>query len=119
MSRNATDTPIYNRTQNNIIAQHAVRADNPWTRMKGLLGRKSLSPQEALIISPCQSVHMLFMKFAIDVVFVDQHQRVVGLCADLKPFAFSPVFWKSACAIELETGTIKETNVCLGDQLSF
>jgi len=109
--------PIHNITQQSILAQDAVIADNPFKRMKGLLGREALNSSEALVITGCNSIHMLFMKFTIDVVFVDRNNRVVGLTPRIKPFQLSPVFWKSACAIELPAGTIEATRTCVGDQL--
>src|SRR3989338_5720124 len=108
---------IRNATRNTMIAQEAVKADTFLKRMRGLLGRAFLATGEALVIVPCQSVHMLFMRFAIDVVFLDRNNRVAGLCVGLQPFSFSPVFWKSACAIELPAGTIKKTNTCIGDHI--
>ena len=110
---------IVNTTRHTRIAQKVCVAKTPLTRMKGLLGCSQLAPQEALVISPCQSVHMLFMKFAIDVIFLDSQHNVVGLSTNLKPFQFSPIFWKSACAIELPAGTIKETQTELGDQITL
>ncbi len=110
---------ITNLTQGSLLADQVEFADTPLKRMKGLLGRPGLNDGHALVISSCQSVHMVFMKFPIDVVFVDRSRCVVGLCSDLKPFAFSPIFWKSACAIELPTGTIDKTQTKIGDQLKF
>ena len=110
---------IQNHTRHVSLAHAATRADNPIKRMVGLLNRSVLNPGEALIIVPCQSVHMLFMKFAIDVVFIDRSNTVVGLSANLPPFAFSAVFWKSACAIELPAGTIKQTGTQVGDKIAI
>ena len=110
---------IHNLTRNVLLAQNARLADTPLKRMKGLLGRRAFSDGEALVIRPCQSVHMLFMPFAIDVIFLDRQKRVVGLCRNLKPFQFSPVFWKSACAIELPAGTIEKTKTAAGDRLDY
>ncbi len=111
--------PIINLTQRTSLANSLEMADNPLKRMKGLLGRESLNKNEALVIWQCQSIHMLFMKFAIDVVFVDANNKVVGIVSKIKPFRFSPVFWKSACAIELPAGTIEETKTQVGDQLTI
>ncbi len=108
-----------NSTRQEAIASRVVVADSPWSRMKGLLGRKSLGQDEALVISDCQSVHMMFMSFPIDVIFINRQKRVVGLCRDLQPFQFSPVFWKSACAIEVPAGTIVRTYTQLGDQIEY
>ena len=106
---------IHNITRNIVLADRASMADTALKRMKGLLGRPCFSPGEALAIIPCQSVHMLFMQFAIDVIFVDRNKHVTGLCLHLKPFQFSPIFWKSACAIELPAGIIERTNTKIGD----
>ncbi len=94
-------------------------ADTSLARMKGLLGRHALKQGEGLIIRPCQSVHMFFMRFSIDVIFVDKVNIVVGLCPNLRPFNLSPIFWKSACAIELPAGTIERTSTAVGDQISW
>lgn len=110
---------IRNLSRNKILADNIEKADTPPKRMKGLLGRSGLAAGEGLLISPCQSVHMLFMKFPIDVVFLDRAGLVVGLCVNLQPFQFSPVFWKSACALELAAGTIQSTGTQTGDQTDY
>lgn len=110
---------IRNISQNTVIAARVIKADTPHTRMQGLLGKDSLANEEALLIIPCQSVHMLFMKFSIDVIFVGKDNRVVGLCPSLRPFTFSPVFWKSSCAIELPVGTIDRTKTKRGDTIEI
>ena len=106
---------IRNTTRNVVLADQVVVADTPAKRMKGLLGRAGLNPGEGLLLSPCQSVHMLFMKFAVDVVFLDKDNRVAGLCENLQPFHFSPIFLESACAVELPAGTIKQSGTQKGD----
>ncbi len=108
---------IVNETRSLNVASRLRVAQDPWQRMKGLLGTKALPPGEALVIRPCQSIHMLFMAYPIDVLFCDGQGKVVGLCADLRPFALSPVFFKAAYAIELPTGTIASSKTQLGDQI--
>ncbi len=109
---------IVNLTKETTLASYVEIADNPLKRMTGLLGRVSLEQGYALVITNCSSIHMLFMKFSIDVIFVDQNKRVVGLVKNIQPFKFSPVFWKSSCAIELPAGTIESTKTQIADQLS-
>ena len=111
--------PIVNLTQRKILAETVEIAQNPLSRMKGLLGRTELRSKEALVITGCQSIHMFFMRFAIDVIFVDKKNSVVGLTANIKPFMLSPIFWKSSCAIELPAGTIEASQTQLGDQLQI
>lgn len=111
--------PITNITRGTVLASDVAIADTPLKRMRGLLGRQSLGPKEGLVITRCQSIHMFFMKFPIDVVFIDKNEKVVGLTENIKPFALSPIFWKSACAIELPVGTIDSTKTTTGDQLKI
>ena len=111
--------PIINLTRETTLATSVQVADTSLKRMQGLLGRTSLSAGEALIIAPCRSIHMLFMKFAIDVIFIDDKNKVAGLIRRIKPFAFSPIFWKSACAIELPAGTIERTKTQIGDSIQI
>jgi uncharacterized protein len=109
---------IKNTTRNTVLASKVILADTASKRMVGLLDRSNLDQGEGLVLDPCNSVHMLFMKFAIDVIFLDKNNRVVGLCENLKPFCFSPIFWESACALELPAGTIKQSNTQSGDQIT-
>src|SRR3989338_5126053 len=90
---------IINKTKNTVIAPKAQLADTAFSRLKGLLGRDGLCPGEALIITQCRSIHMFFMRFAIDVVFVDKKNRVVGTVKRIKPFLMSPYFWRATAAI--------------------
>jgi len=110
---------ILNLTRNTTIASHIEIAQNPWDRMKGLLGRRHFSQGEALIITHCQSIHMFFMKFPIDVIFCDRQHRVVGLCNDIKPFSLSPIFFKASYAIELPSGNIAASKTQIADQIQL
>ena len=110
---------IFNKTQNILIAEQAFLADNFWSRMKGLLGRKKLSDGEALIITKCQSIHMFFMRFSIDAIFVNKEHRVVGLVENIQPFRLSRFFFGSSYVIELKSGTIAVTKTFIGDQLEW
>jgi uncharacterized membrane protein (UPF0127 family) len=106
---------INNLTRNTVIASHIEIAQNPWARMKGLLGKRDLPSGEALVITHCQSIHMFFMKFPIDVIFCDRQDKVVGLCERIKPFCLSPIFFKASYAVELPSGTIAASKTQIGD----
>lgn len=108
---------ILNLTQNTAIAESVKIASTPLSRMIGLLNRSALDSHEALIIYHCRSIHMFFMRFAIDVIFVDRMNRVVGLVEGIKPFHLSPIFFKASYVIELKAGTIRETKTRAGDQV--
>lgn len=106
---------IYNLTQHTLLAQSHDIANTPLSRMKGLLGKQEMPAQHALVITHCNSIHMMFMRFPIDVVFINKKNCVVGLVRQIPPFAFSPIFWDSSCAIELPAGTIQTSKTTIGD----
>jgi len=108
---------ISNTTRKTTIATIVTIAQNPRERMKGLLGRDDLAPGECLVITNCQSIHMFFMKFPLDVIFCDRHHEVVGLCENIKPFFLSPVFFKASYAIELPVGSIQTSATRIGDKI--
>jgi uncharacterized membrane protein (UPF0127 family) len=54
--------------------------------MRGLLGRASLDDDEGMLFRPAGSIHMFFMRFAIDAVFLDRDYAVVDVVHDLKPW---------------------------------
>jgi len=86
--------------------------------MKGLLGRDGLGRDEALILPNCNSVHTWFMRFPIDVVFVDRQWRVVALVPQMAPWRVSPLVWGAAAVVELAAGTIQRAGLSAGQQLS-
>ena len=62
-----------------------ARCEGPIERMRGLLGRPALGPAEGLLIAPCNSIHTVGMRYAIDVVFLDAEVRIVAVRHGLAP----------------------------------
>jgi uncharacterized membrane protein (UPF0127 family) len=110
---------ITNQTRNIVLADHAQLADTYLSRLTGLLNRTRLNQGEALIITRCQQIHMFFMRFAIDVIFIDSSNRAVGLVKDIKPWQLSAIFWQANRAIELPPGVIAKTQTVIGDQIQI
>ncbi|MFH1246054.1 MAG: DUF192 domain-containing protein [Candidatus Omnitrophota bacterium] len=106
---------IYNVSKTTILAKEAVIAASLAQRMQGLLGRVAFLANEGLILQPCSSIHTFFMRFPIDVLFLDKHKRVVKQIQNLPPFRVSPIVWTSCLAIELPAGTINQTNTQKND----
>ncbi len=107
---------MWNQTRNVSLATAADIADTSEKRRTGLLRRERLEPGEGLWIAPCESVHTFFMKFAIDLVYLDRQYRV-------KKVRHAVVPWRaSACltadsVLELPAGTLRETGTEPGDEL--
>lgn len=110
---------IINKTKGTCLAEAAVFADTLFLRMKGLLDRNEIKKGEALIITPCDSIHTFFMRFAIDVIFVDRRHRVDFAINSIKPWRLSRLCWRAKFAIELPSGVIQETRTEKGDEISI
>lgn len=110
---------IRNLTRGTELADRAREARSFVSRTVGLLGRSSLEPGEALVLEPCSSVHTAFMRFSIDVVYVDRDGAVVKVSPSLRPFRVSGMLRGGRSAIELPSGTVASTGTAVGDELSF
>lgn len=110
---------IRNITKGNIIASQGILADNFFARLKGLIGRKRLDEGEALCINPCKSVHTFFMRFSIDIVFVDKNGVVCLIVNDLEPYKVSRYVASAKYVIELPNGKCKKSELEVGDKVDM
>ena len=74
------------REDGTIVCERCLLAETALTRMRGLLGRRNLPSGEGILLKPASSVHMAFMRFAIDAVFLDRDGRVLKIAEDLRPW---------------------------------
>ncbi|HKR99709.1 MAG TPA: DUF192 domain-containing protein [Candidatus Dormibacteraeota bacterium] len=93
-------------------------ADTVWRRFIGLMGRAELPQGHGLLIRPCSSIHMFFMRFAIDVAFIDDEGRVLRAYHGIKPWRLSRVVFGAKAALELPAGTLARAGVEKGSRLS-
>lgn len=100
------------------IASAVELADSSWKRAKGLLGHSSLAEGGGMRFEPASSLHMWFMRFAIDVIYVDRQERVVKLVREFKPWRVSWA-WGARTAYELPVGAIDSAGVQVGDRLEL
>ena len=101
------------------LATNVIVADNLFTRMKGLLGKKELPFGEALWIKPCFSVHTFFMKFPIDVIFLNKTNQVIAAVSNLTPNRMTRLYPQSFSVLELPPGTIVASNTVVGDKIEI
>jgi uncharacterized protein len=100
------------------VCTRCVVADKAGARMKGLLGRTGLDEDEGLLIEPAPSVHMFFMRFAIDVVFLDRDRQIVGIAHTLRPWRIAGAR-RAVTALELPAGTAARHRLAVGDYLTL
>lgn len=110
---------IINRTRGVVLAREAHMADTWFARLKGLLGRKGLNAGEGLVLSPCNAIHTCFMRFAIDVVFINDYGRVLKTYEAMGPFRFSARVKGAARVVELPAGTLQLSDTEVDDVLEI
>src|SRR2546423_13562077 len=102
------------RADGSFVCERCLVADRPLARMRGLLGRRILPAGEGILLRPASSVHMFFMAFAIDVVWLDRDLQVLGVTPELRP-------WRTAgrrgarAAVELAAGECERRGLPLRD----
>lgn len=109
---------VFNRTRNLEVASRVVRAVSFQSRLFGLIPRVSMELEDGLWLAPCAMIHTCFMRFPIDAVFLDGELRVLKVCADLKPWRFSPWVTGAASVLELSSGRACGM-LAEGDRLEF
>lgn len=116
--RPETQFQAVNVTRGTVLATCMAVADTAKTRNRGLLDRTSLLPGEGLWIVPCQAIHMFFMKFPIDLVYIDSKKRVRKIRSKVAPWRISACF-SAHSVIELPVGVVCETRTARGDTLEI
>ena len=109
---------ISNLTRQVVLADCVEVADHGAARRRGLLGRDALPAGEGLWIVPCESVHTFFMKFPIDLVYLDRNKKVKKVRSSVPPWRLSACL-SAHSIIELASGTIEITQTRQGDVLEF
>lgn len=102
-----------------MLAYNCDRAGTFFARFKGLQLVKELPAGSGLLITPCNSIHMFFMRFPIDAVFIDADNNVVCIEEGIKPWRVSRVIRNARSVLELPAGTAAATGTVLGDVLGF
>jgi uncharacterized protein len=109
---------VRNHTRDTVLGDAVEIADTSEKRRVGLLKHERLEPGSGLWIVPCESVHTFFMKFPIDLVYLDKQRKV------RKVRHAVPAWRLSACLtahsiLELPAGTVEKSGTVPGDELSL
>ncbi len=96
-----------------VDGMRIMLAQRFWARLVGLLGRRALAPDEALLLSPCNNIHTFFMRFPIDVVFLDKQGAVLAIVPALRPWRVAAARRAHAC-LELAGGGARRFGLEVG-----
>ena len=109
---------LMNRTRDSEIASSIELADSGAKRSKGLLGRSGLEPGTGIWIVPCEAVHTFFMRFAIDLIYLDRGHRIRKLCNSVRPWRISGCM-RAHSVVELPAGALRLSEIQVGDLVEF
>lgn len=107
-----------NVTRGTVLSEKLELAGTGGSRRKGLLGRDGLLPGEGLWIAPCESVHTFFMRFSIDLVYLDRKHKVKKIKSRVGPWRLSACF-SAHSVLELPAGTISRSKTERGDTVEI
>ena len=107
---------LVNSRTEDAVARRVEVAVTRRRRRKGLLGRSGMAVSSAMILAPCAAVHTMFMRFPIDVLFVDANGCALRIVPNLGPWrvAIQPF---AHAVVEMPAGSLEERRVRVGDRL--
>ncbi len=112
-------TSAINQKNGEQLASDVRVARSLWSRFWGLMGRRSLSEGHGILLTPCASVHTFFMRFPIDVIFLDRDNRVVKVITAMKPWRTALGGRGAQSALELEAGALEANGLQPGDVIAL
>lgn len=112
---------MINETRGTVLANKIKVANTFFARLMGLMGKaKPFLPKGCgLLLDPCKAIHTWFMRFPIDVVFLDEQGEVVGIEEKLAPWRLSRVYHNARCVLELPAGTVRDSQTRVGDKVRW
>jgi uncharacterized membrane protein (UPF0127 family) len=108
---------VFNRTRESFLGLRVAPADTLLRRLRGLLGRLRLKPDDGIWLAPSMGIHTIGMLFAIDLIYLDDANRVIHLVENLGPWRISPIRIRCAGILELKARSIFSSNTQIGDHL--
>ena len=82
-----------------------------------MIGKNFLPQDEGLLIAPCQSIHMCFMKFPIDAIYIDKNFVIKKISLNLKAWTGFSICWSAWGVVEIAAGEAERLNLKVGDKL--
>lgn len=120
----ATLIRALNRTRATVLCERLEPAGGFAGQSRGLLGRGGLAASSGMLfvsspLIPFMWMHMFFMRFPIDIVFLDRRGHVLRICHELRPWRLSPAVWRARRALELPAGAAASSSTQPGDLIEL
>lgn len=110
---------VIRKKDGSVLIADCAMALTSWEKMLGLLPRKSIDKNEAMWINNSTSIHTFFMKFAIDVAFIDRKGKILAIYHSLQPWRHSWIHLFAKGALEAKSGLMKEMGIEKGEILEI
>ena len=94
-------------------------ADSFFTRLAGLMFRRKLPPATGLLLVPCNSVHMCFMRFAIDVIYIDKEYKIIKVVKSLRPWVGLSMCSQAWATLEMAAGEAARCGCEVGKRIAL
>jgi uncharacterized protein len=102
-------------TKNGMVAEKVKIANTAIDRMIGLMFSSDLSGFDGLLISPTNSIHTFFMRYELDIIFLNKENKVVKIIRNMKPWRMTRMYFKAVKVLEMKGGTLP-VYVNVGDE---
>ena len=102
-----------------LLAAHIAFAESWCARARGLLGTTELPRGHGLCLVPCRAVHTFFMRYALDLVFLDAEWRVVSVEWDVRPWRMAQGGRRARAVVEVSSGWLAREALTAGDKIDF
>jgi uncharacterized protein len=124
MTANEQMMRALNQSRGTVLCARLENAGGVAGQSKGLLGRDGLEPGAGMLFensrfTPMMWMHMFFMRFAIDIVFLGRGNKVISISRRLRPWRVSTMVFGARRALELEAGAAEKSSTQVGDQILF
>lgn len=101
-----------------VIIRNVDVASGFWERFRGLMFAQSIPDSYGLLIKPCSQIHMMNMKFPLDIIYLSDDGTVVNIDEDIQPWKIGKTVKNSSCVIEVNSGTCARCAINVGDTLT-
>lgn len=109
---------ILNKSTNQYISINTKIAKNFWDRFLGLMFTKQMPDCDGLLIMYCNSIHTFFMRYNLDLVFLDSNLKVVKIIYEKKTWRATLFYFRATQVLEMKAGTL-DKNIKVGNTLEF
>jgi len=115
---------VVNLTRGSILCACVEEAATAFQRARGLMGREALAPGAGLLIGsgpliPMMAIHTFFMRFPIDLVFLNRRGRIVRIMPSVRPWRLTAPVFGARSVLEIEAGAAQRASSRAGDQVRF